>query len=763
VSLAVYTALVSWVQPYRSKGLGFLAVFSSASLQFIFLTFLSLMLSTDSDASRSVDAILYVDPGHRLAKTVFGVGELFICALGVLVVAIFVRHVIWTKPRTVHWVSDDEEVRVRQPRGGKHHIFLSHAWRSGQDQAKAVKLLFIDVLPELRVFLDVDTALDRARSEGNRWMYENVRKSTTLVALLTGEHKGKEPTSHYFMSRACMLEMRTAIDQRKNIVLLIETDLLHGGVPLEVHRKHCKKNDRAVHDALFEKLSPNFASPTIVPWHRYVELQQVSTRLALQSVLQAEAPRRRKDDPVWINGDLVRKRLHLHEPFGHHLYVSKNLPGAWAFSSYLYNQVASRRVGVCAGHGHGVLKRMGSGGGHRLFGGHAELTATSKLHEMKDVGYFLLYVNADTWDDVATDDVDGLTWRFVGTEPPRGQELKISSQLRALFFERTALGEDTVAFKPEEMPHHDVYTRDCNHYLVDGRGRCFMALGTGLADEIALARAYAVPMLVVHEMRQHDEWRGTLTFDPIFQATPEELRNRVYSTIALPMLDGRPDFFSADHELACVHVILRNICKEKERWQQSVKRWADEGRAKAALYVEPYVPQAPLRVIRQASSHFSRARGVRGVRPSDSSAREDEEETGQGRDRTATLPSRFAEYAVSPRRESVSAESSASSPSIRMSTSERRRSWSFFSPSGVDARDGGGNASPTHRKSDLAAERRNSSNASVRPSTIPEILPAALLEQQHAGPGAGVMPIIDDEAEADRAHEKALPLSSAHL
>jgi hypothetical protein len=740
--LAVYTALVSWVQPYRNKGLGFLAVFSSASLQFIFLTFLSLMLY--SGASHSIDAVLYTDPSHRLVKTVFGVGELFICALGVLVVAIFVKHVIWTKARTVHWSSDDEEVRVRQPRGGKHHIFLSHAWRSGQDQAKAVKLLLIDVLPELKVFLDVDSALDRDRSEGNKWMFLNVRKSTTLVALLTGEDKGKRPTSHYFMSEACVLEMRTAIDEKKNIVLVIETDSLHGGVPLTVHKKDCKRNNRAVHDALFESMSADFVSPTIVEWHRYVELQQVSTRLVLQSVLQSEEPNRRKDDTIWTNGDITRQRLHLHQPSGHHLFVSENLPGATAFASYLSNQIANRRVGVSSRHGlgHGLLQRMGSGGGHHHLRDPPGLTKTSKLDEMHGAGFFLLYVNEDTWTDVDMSDVNGLTWRSIGTEPPRGHELKISSQLRDIFLERTANDEQTVIFTREELPHHEIYTRDCNHYIVDRRGRCFMPLGNGIADEITLSRALAVPILVVHEMRQHGEWHGTPTFTTIYNATPEELRNRLYSTIAIPMLDGRPDAFSPGHELTCVNVILRSICKDKDRWQKRVQRWAKKKRAQATLYVEPLLPQAPLRVIREASGHLSRAKGAQ---PSDNGAAEEQNEQESTRQRMPTLPSRFAEFG---RRETVAADIGASVGG-RKSMSERRRSssnsWAFLSQSsGIgessqpDSSRRSGMISPSHRKSDAThdkGEKRSScslrSAHAARPKrgSIPEIHSPSLLEQ----------------------------------
>ena len=42
------------------------------------------------------------------------------------------------------------------PAGLTYHLFLSHAWQHGQDQMRLVKDRFLEMLPTLRVFLDVD-------------------------------------------------------------------------------------------------------------------------------------------------------------------------------------------------------------------------------------------------------------------------------------------------------------------------------------------------------------------------------------------------------------------------------------------------------------------------------------------------------------------------------------------------------------------------------------------------------------------------------
>lgn len=137
VGTLFYLMLVGWVQPFRRPGLNFLAVVSSASLQFIFLAFLSFELSDQY-------GIALEGPVH---DAIFSTGVLFVLALGVLFVATFARHALFDRPRTPHWVHNDEEVKLRRLHPGNYHAFISHAWRSGQDQSKTIKLALEALLP----------------------------------------------------------------------------------------------------------------------------------------------------------------------------------------------------------------------------------------------------------------------------------------------------------------------------------------------------------------------------------------------------------------------------------------------------------------------------------------------------------------------------------------------------------------------------------------------------------------------------------------
>ena len=159
------------------------------------------------------------------------------------------------------------------------------AWRSGQDQAKSIQLLLEQLLPNAKVFLDVDTALRRDAEQSRKsgrdaeqsrksgrdakqsrrseqsaeegamertdmdWMQTGVCQSSVLVALLTGGPKkdkaGNEETiSDYFNGKNCIHEINIAVEKKKRIVLLVETDKDHGCVSMSVHRKTCEKLGR---------------------------------------------------------------------------------------------------------------------------------------------------------------------------------------------------------------------------------------------------------------------------------------------------------------------------------------------------------------------------------------------------------------------------------------------------------------------------------------------------------------------------------------
>ena len=52
----------------------------------------------------------------------------------------------------------DDHILSEPPlgKGETYHVFISYTWKSGQDQVRGIKQLLKEVLPGVRVFLDVD-------------------------------------------------------------------------------------------------------------------------------------------------------------------------------------------------------------------------------------------------------------------------------------------------------------------------------------------------------------------------------------------------------------------------------------------------------------------------------------------------------------------------------------------------------------------------------------------------------------------------------
>ena len=77
------------------------------------------------------------------------------------------------------------------------HAFLSHVWVTGQDQVRVIKSLLREVLPGIKVFLDVDDLNDISRLEE-----EIASSQKTLVFVSKG----------YFSSKNCLRELVRALD-----------------------------------------------------------------------------------------------------------------------------------------------------------------------------------------------------------------------------------------------------------------------------------------------------------------------------------------------------------------------------------------------------------------------------------------------------------------------------------------------------------------------------------------------------------------------
>ena len=85
---------------------------------------------------------------------------------------------------------------------GSFHIFLSHVWSTGQDHMRIVKQRLLEMLPDIRVFLDVD---DLKEGKGAEYVDASV---LSLIFCSDG----------YFKSANCMREILRAVVTGKPIL-----------------------------------------------------------------------------------------------------------------------------------------------------------------------------------------------------------------------------------------------------------------------------------------------------------------------------------------------------------------------------------------------------------------------------------------------------------------------------------------------------------------------------------------------------------------
>ena len=100
-------------------------------------------------------------------------------------------------PRVLHQHSKNEASLLKLSKGTRQHLFLSHVWKTGQDQARVIKQLLKEVLPGIRVFLDVDDLTDVSLLES-----EIDASCKVLVFVSSG----------YFESKNCLRELVRAIE-----------------------------------------------------------------------------------------------------------------------------------------------------------------------------------------------------------------------------------------------------------------------------------------------------------------------------------------------------------------------------------------------------------------------------------------------------------------------------------------------------------------------------------------------------------------------
>ena len=197
----------------------------------------------------------------------------------------------------------------------RYHLFLSHVWSSGQDQAATIKRQLQLLLPGVKVFLDIDD-LDCVDD-----LEKHVAESQAVLVFLS---KG------YFFSASCKRELTAALEAKVPIILVHETNVTRGGALLGELKADCSADHR---DALFGR--------TVIPWYRQKDFQLVSLKAISSALLHAcpQYVRREALPEVYMPGDIESLRLTFRRPVT--LFVSANNPGAAAIAMDLYTRWAS--------------------------------------------------------------------------------------------------------------------------------------------------------------------------------------------------------------------------------------------------------------------------------------------------------------------------------------------------------------------------------------------------------------------------------------
>ena len=358
------------------------------------------------------------------------------------------------------------------------HLFLSHVWSTGQDQMRIVKQRLLEMIPELRVFLDVDDLVEIGDLES----YIELT-SAVLVFCSAG----------YAESKNCVREARHAVANAKPLIALFELEKMHGGLTMAAMREQLIATERqrfrswgfapvepggaAIADAL-EAHEP-------IEWNRLKDFQAVTLRLIATRLLHHAA-----QPVVYVQDEVVNSRHSLQplDPGAFHLYCSPHNPGAVALAA----EVAAARL-----NGLSYSERPG------------DLVVCESM---------LLYLTAHTWKSVATTSA-------AGTAGPGAGDSRCGGSVR---FNPSGNSSELESGGEGGLPRLSVGAAPTS------RG--------ALAAEVATAMRGGVRLLLAHETPGFgQEGRCAIEFARFFDEdqTPSELvAAGVYSTLAVS-LKGR--------------------------------------------------------------------------------------------------------------------------------------------------------------------------------------------------------------------------------
>ncbi|EOD14550.1 hypothetical protein EMIHUDRAFT_196951 [Emiliania huxleyi CCMP1516] len=250
-----YAVVLAVVRPYKRVEDDCLAVATSLVLLLFFLVanwttiFLAIKERSGID---DADAVLGID---KLDGVVNGMIVLVAFALLIFLVGAIVAARRVAMVPTIRLVSDRQQPELTLARGHTWHLFNSHIWSTGQDAAAVIKKQLQLLIPDIKIFLDVDDLKSIGALE------EYISRSQVVLFFLS---------LGYFGSKNCEREVRASLDRQKPLVLVQEADPKKGGT-LEAPPSSRQAPAHPASDlraAIFDKGWP------MTTWHRIEAFQR---------------------------------------------------------------------------------------------------------------------------------------------------------------------------------------------------------------------------------------------------------------------------------------------------------------------------------------------------------------------------------------------------------------------------------------------------------------------------------------------------------
>lgn len=244
VALCVLLVL-TLIRPYRERANNYLAISTSFALVVFLLASVCFQVLPDTALAEAAEAgvdddemraaeestlLLSADEltdatglPTRAAHETLILTVLLMATLvcGLLTLAAVMAHELHTEQRRLgHLLSYVDGARVVLPPLApteKYHLFLSHVWGTGQDQMNILKRRLLEVLPEMRAFLDVD---DLREGTGAEMIY-----CSRVVLVFCSEG--------YLDSKNCQRELVHAVASQRRVIALHEPEEQHGGLSHE--------------------------------------------------------------------------------------------------------------------------------------------------------------------------------------------------------------------------------------------------------------------------------------------------------------------------------------------------------------------------------------------------------------------------------------------------------------------------------------------------------------------------------------------------